>query len=222
MKKKVIISILIIIVLALVGIGIYFGAGLYSYYKNGEEDVIKIDVDPIPKETETVEENKEEVIDENITEDNDDTNENTESNDNSSDSNVTTTSESNKKSSTNDSSNKSVTNNNKTSDTNANKENNSITNTTTETIATTTEETGPWTNYGMTKDEYYNKPLYSWERVDYSIDKYGSESSTRQACLNYGDNYEPYLNGEVSYSCSIVRSASGKYLGEMFSTEKLN
>lgn len=79
-----------------------------------------------------------------------------------------------------------------------------------------------WEQLGMTKDQYYNKPMYNWEHVDFSVEQFGDESKAKQACLNYGDNYQPYLNGEVSYNCSTVTSASGKYLGEMFYTEKLS
>lgn len=80
----------------------------------------------------------------------------------------------------------------------------------------------PWEALGVSEYHYYNEPMYSWERVDFPVSKYGSEANCRKACAEYGDHYEPYLNGEVSYSCSIVTSLSGKYLGEFFSTEKLN
>ena len=74
-------------------------------------------------------------------------------------------------------------------------------------------QSGPWEAWGMTEYEYYNEPMYSWERVDFK---------TMNECLNYGDNYEPYLNGEVLYNCREVTSASGNFLGVMFDTEKLN
>ena len=96
--------------------------------------------------------------------------------------------------------------------------------TTNSNTTTTTEQPKPkpiWEQLGMTEDQYYNKPMYNWEHVDFSVEKYGSEKAATDACLKYGDNYEPYLNGEVSYNCSTVTSASGKYLGEMFYTEKL-
>ena len=72
---------------------------------------------------------------------------------------------------------------------------------------------GPWDAWGMTEDQYYNQPMHSWERVDFG---------SMNECLNYGDNYAPYLNGEVLYNCREVTSASGKFLGVMFDTEKLN
>ena len=80
----------------------------------------------------------------------------------------------------------------------------------------------PWEALGVSEYHYYNEPMYSWEEVDFPVSKYGSEANCRKACTEYGDHYEPYLNGEVLYSCSIVTSLSGKYLGEFFSTEKLN
>lgn len=70
-----------------------------------------------------------------------------------------------------------------------------------------------WESLGMTKDQYYNQPMYSWERIDFK---------TRDECVAHGDSYEPYLNGEVLYNCRDVTSPSGKYLGVMFDTEKLN
>lgn len=70
-----------------------------------------------------------------------------------------------------------------------------------------------WESLGMTKDQYYNQPMYSWERVDFK---------SREECVTHGDNYEPYVNGEVLYNCRDVTSPSGKYLGAMFDVEKLN
>lgn len=85
-----------------------------------------------------------------------------------------------------------------------------------------TNKTAAWEKLGVTEDEYYNNPIYKWEKVDFSVDDYGSEKKAREACLKYGDNYEPYLNGEVSFNCDSVSSLSGRYLGEMFHTEKLS
>lgn len=78
---------------------------------------------------------------------------------------------------------------------------------------TTTKKSGPWEKWGMTEDEYYNKPVHKWERVDFS---------SMNDCLKYGDNYQPYLDGKVSYNCREITSASGKFLGVMFDVEKLN
>ena len=72
---------------------------------------------------------------------------------------------------------------------------------------------GPWDAFGMSEYDYYNKPMYSWERVDFS---------SMNECINYGENYEPYKNGIELYNCRYVTSASGNTLGVMFDTEKLN
>lgn len=78
-----------------------------------------------------------------------------------------------------------------------------------------------WEKLGMTEDQYYNQPMMKWQRVDFSINKYKTEAKTMEACISYGDSYEPYKNGEVLYMCDKVFSASGKFLGVMFDTEKL-
>lgn len=70
-----------------------------------------------------------------------------------------------------------------------------------------------WEALGMAKDQYYNQPMYNWEKVDFK---------TMNECLEYGNKYKPYLDGEVLYNCHDVLSASGKFLGVMFDTEKLN
>lgn len=70
-----------------------------------------------------------------------------------------------------------------------------------------------WEALGMTKDQYYNQPMYSWEKVDFNSYK---------ECEEFGDTYPPAVNGEISYICRDVKSPSGKYLGTMFDSEKLN
>ena len=112
---------------------------------------------------------------------------------------------------TNTSNNSSTTNNN--TSTNSSEPQNQGVNENTVTPTEPTNTTHEWDAWGMTEDEYYNKPMFSWEHVDFN---------TMNECLSYGDKYEPYLNGEVLYSCDIVTSASGRFLGVMFSTEKLN
>ena len=92
----------------------------------------------------------------------------------------------------------------------------------TKTVETTKPKEQPiWEVLGMTEYQYYNEPMYSWEKVDFPVSKYGSESAAREACAQYGDKYEPYLNGEVAYHCTTVNTASGKYLGEWFHTENV-
>lgn len=66
-----------------------------------------------------------------------------------------------------------------------------------------------WEELGMTEDEYYNKPAWNWARVDFPVEKYGSEEACFNACIKYGEE------SEMGFSCSTINSASGRYLGEM-------
>ncbi len=77
--------------------------------------------------------------------------------------------------------------------------------------------TGIWDSLGMTKEQYYNEPMYSWERIDFDATSCGSEENCLNECAIKGDTYLNYL-----YSCDIVTSASGKFLGVMLDLEKLN
>lgn len=71
------------------------------------------------------------------------------------------------------------------------------------------KEMTAWEELGMTEDEYFNKPAWSWARVDFPIEKYGSEEACFNACIKYGEE------SEMGFSCSTINSASGRYLGEM-------
>lgn len=71
------------------------------------------------------------------------------------------------------------------------------------------KEMTAWEELGMTEDEYFNKPAWSWARVDFSVEKYGSEEACFNACIKYGEE------SEMGFSCSTINSASGRYLGEM-------
>ena len=71
------------------------------------------------------------------------------------------------------------------------------------------KEITAWEELGMTEDEYFNKPAWSWARVDFPVEKYGSEEACFNACIKYGEE------SEMGFSCSTINSASGRYLGEM-------
>lgn len=53
------------------------------------------------------------------------------------------------------------------------------------------------------------KPAWNWARVDFPVEKYGSEEACFNACIKYGEE------SEMGFSCSTINSASGRYLGEM-------
>jgi hypothetical protein len=69
----------------------------------------------------------------------------------------------------------------------------------------------PWEKLGISKEEYENKPMYSWMRVDYSVSSCGSVQNCESQCMT--DSEE--LSYTENVSCIEVYSHSGKYLGEM-------
>lgn len=71
------------------------------------------------------------------------------------------------------------------------------------------QEMTAWQELGISEEEYYNKPMWKWAKVDFSIEEYGSEENCFKACVDYGESTG------MGYSCSIINSYSGRYLGEM-------
>ena len=73
----------------------------------------------------------------------------------------------------------------------------------------TKNDINTWDELGITENEYYNSPAWSWARVDFAIEKYGSQEKCLNACIEYGESTG------MGYSCSTINSYSGRYLGEM-------
>lgn len=73
----------------------------------------------------------------------------------------------------------------------------------------TKNDINAWDELGITENEYYNSPAWSWARVDFAIEKYGSQEKCLNACIEYGESTG------MGYSCSTINSFSGRYLGEM-------
>ena len=73
----------------------------------------------------------------------------------------------------------------------------------------TKKDINAWDELGITEDEYYNSPAWKWAKVDFHIDKYGSQENCLNACIEYGESTG------MGYSCSTINSYSGRYLGEM-------
>ncbi len=73
-----------------------------------------------------------------------------------------------------------------------------------------------WDDLGISESDYYNKPMWSWATVDFSITEYITYEETHQACINYGNALEDI----VSFSCYTVNSYSGAYLGDMLKIVK--
>lgn len=78
-----------------------------------------------------------------------------------------------------------------------------------ETIKETPKKIKIWDELGITEYEYYNTPMWKWATVDFSIEKYGTQDACFNACTEYGESTG------MGYSCSIINSYSGRYLGEM-------
>lgn len=72
-----------------------------------------------------------------------------------------------------------------------------------------------WDELGISEYDYYHKPMWSWGRIDYSIEDYKTYEKTREACITKG---EEYFNEGIGYSCTSLNSYSGDYLGEMLKT----
>lgn len=68
-----------------------------------------------------------------------------------------------------------------------------------------------WESLGISEYDYYNKPMWSWARVDYSVKTYGNFEQTHQACIDAGNSMENI----ISFSCTNINSYSGDYLGDM-------
>lgn len=70
------------------------------------------------------------------------------------------------------------------------------------------KEKTPWEELGISEYDYYNKPMWSWVSVTYSVKIYGSETEARKQCQLDCDN-----SGR-DCRCITVNSYSGDYLGE--------
>lgn len=81
------------------------------------------------------------------------------------------------------------------------------------------KETPIWENYGMSEYDYYNKPMWSWARVDFSVNDYRNEAATHQACIEAG-HFKSENEDIISFSCVGINSTSGNYLGEMLKVKQ--
>lgn len=72
-----------------------------------------------------------------------------------------------------------------------------------------------WDKLGISEEDYYHKPMWSWARIDFSVEEYKTEEKTKEACVKKGQ--EVFEQG-FGYSCTSINSYSGAYLGEMFKT----
>lgn len=69
----------------------------------------------------------------------------------------------------------------------------------------------PWEKLGISKNDYYSKPSYSWARVDYPISKCSSIENCESLCMKDAEE----LAYTENVSCIQIFTYSGTYLGEM-------
>mgnify|MGYP000476505274 FL=1 len=75
-----------------------------------------------------------------------------------------------------------------------------------------------WEELGISEYDYYHKPLWSWARIDFSIDDYGTEENTKNACISKGNKLMEESQEGLGFSCQSILSYAGNYLGEMIKT----
>lgn len=120
-----------------------------------------------------------------------------------------------------------VNNNSNTNTSNNSKKNNSTDNSTTNqannnsnqvTSNEQPKERNIWDELGITEYDYYHKPMWSWARIDFSINDYQTEENTKSACISKGNQLMDESETGLGYSCQSILSYSGDYLGEMMET----
>lgn len=75
-----------------------------------------------------------------------------------------------------------------------------------------------WEELGISEYDYYHKPIWSWARIDFSVDDYGTEENTHNACISKGNQLMEESNDGLGFSCQSILSYAGNYLGEMMKT----
>lgn len=191
MIKKIIVStILIVLLVGILGIG-------YLKINNPKEETINTEITKnIPKE------DKEESTDEIIVDEKIEEIETPKNNNKDEEKNTTPKKEDKKeqKSSSESKNNTTIT------CTDTNKQNNNEVK-----EATQPKKETEWEKLGISEYDYYHKPMWSWARVDYKVEDYGSLEKAHQACIDAGNKIED----SISFSCTNINSYSGDYLGDM-------
>lgn len=72
-----------------------------------------------------------------------------------------------------------------------------------------------WEELGISEYDYYHKPVWSWARIDFSVDDYGTEENTKNACISKGNKLMKESQEGLGFSCQSILSYAGNYLGEM-------
>ncbi len=191
MKKKIIVIISIIGIIALLGIGYFFKDDLLKFKRNiypvhsvmnsdkkendiHNEEIANNDVSDKSDKQEQIEETK--VIEEKKEENKTSKNETVKTNSNKTSSKSNTTPKNNTPPKENNNGGGSVSSNG-----NTKQEEKPV-----------VVQKQPWEELGLTEDQYKNQPMYSWEEVDFK---------TKEECMNYGNEHAEY-----GFECSEVTS----------------
>lgn len=75
-----------------------------------------------------------------------------------------------------------------------------------------------WEELGISEYDYYHKPVWSWARIDFSVDDYETEENTKNACISKGNKLMKESQEGLGFSCQSILSYAGNYLGEMMET----
>ena len=191
MIKKIIVStILIVLLVGILGIG-------YLKINNPKEETINTEITKNISKEDKEESTDEIIVDEKIEEIE------TPKNNNKDEEKNTTPKKEEKKEQKSSSESK---NNTAITSTDTNKQNNNEVK-----EATQPKKETEWEKLGISEYDYYHKPMWSWARVDYKVEDYGSLEKAHQACIDAGNKIED----SISFSCTNINSYSGDYLGDM-------
>ena len=191
MIKKIIVStILIVLLVGILGIG-------YLKINNPKEETINTEITKNISKEDKEESTDEIIVDEKIEEIE------TPKNNNKDEEKNTTPKKEEKKEQKSSSESK---NNTTITSTDTNKQNNNEAK-----EATQPKKETEWEKLGISEYDYYHKPMWSWARVDYKVEDYGSLEKAHQACIDAGNKIED----SISFSCTNINSYSGDYLGDM-------
>lgn len=75
----------------------------------------------------------------------------------------------------------------------------------------------PWEELGISENDYYNKPMWSYATVTFKVEDYSSRAETETACQK--ESMRLFNEEEKASSCTSVNAYSGRYLGEWLKVE---
>lgn len=70
----------------------------------------------------------------------------------------------------------------------------------------------PWEELGISENDYYNKPMWSYATITFKVDDYSSREATENACKE--ESMRLFNEEQKASACTSVNSYSGRYLGE--------